>query len=84
MGDELWYPLCEKMVKPDVPALVYGAPFRFSREPEPSYFVLEVAFAAWALNCSTQVFCDFPDLRITIGHGGGHIPTRRAEAAPSA
>ena len=74
MGDEYWYPLYEKMVELDVPALVHGGPFRFSREPELGYFVEEEAVAAWALIRSPQVFRDFPDLKIIIGHGGGYIP----------
>ena len=46
MGDEYWYPLYEKMVELDVPALIHGGPFRFSREPELGYFVDEEAVAA--------------------------------------
>jgi predicted TIM-barrel fold metal-dependent hydrolase len=73
MGDEHWYPLYEKMVELDVPALVHGGPFRFSREPELGYFVTEEAVAAWGLLRST-VFRDFPSLKIIIGHGGGYVP----------
>jgi predicted TIM-barrel fold metal-dependent hydrolase len=74
MGDEYWYPLYEKMVELDVPALVHGGPFRFSREPELGYFVGEEAIAAWGILRTPQVFKDFPTLKIIIGHGGGYIP----------
>jgi len=73
MGDEHWYPLYQKMVELDVPALVHGGPFRLSREPELGYFVTEEAVAAWGL-LRSRVFVDFPRLKIIIGHGGGYVP----------
>lgn len=74
MGDEFWYPLYEKMVELDVPGLVHGGPFRFSREPELGYFVGEEAVAAWGILRTPRVFQDFPNLKLVIGHGGGYIP----------
>ena len=74
MGDEYWYPLYEKMVELDVPGLVHGGPYRFSREPELGYFVGEEAIAAWGVLRTPQVFRDFPNLKLVIGHGGGYIP----------
>lgn len=73
LGDEYWYPLYEKMTELDVPGLIHGGPYRFSREPELGYFVTEEAVAGWALMRS-RVFRDFPNLKIIIGHGGGYIP----------
>ena len=73
LGDEYWYPLYEKMVALDVPGLIHGGPFRFSREPELGYFITEESVGAWALMRS-RVFRDFPDLKIIVGHGGGYIP----------
>ena len=74
MGDEYWYPLYEKMVALDVPALLHGGPFRFSREPELGYFPGEEAVAAWSILRTPRVFEDFPALKIVVGHGGGYIP----------
>jgi 4-oxalmesaconate hydratase len=74
MGDEYWYPLYEKMVELDVPGLIHGGPFRFSREPELGYFVEEEAVAAWGIMRSPRVFQDFPNLKLVVGHGGGYIP----------
>ena len=74
MGDEYWYPLYEKMVELDVPALIHGGPYRFSREPELGYFVEEEAVAAWSILRSPRVFQDFPNLKLVVGHGGGYIP----------
>jgi len=74
MGSEYWYPLYEKMVELDVPGLIHGGPFRFSREPELGYFCQEESVAGWAIARTPQVFRDFPDLKLIIGHGGGYIP----------
>ena len=73
MGDEYWYPLYEKMVELDVPALIHGGPFRFSREPELGYFITEQTVAAFAI-LRSRVFKDFPNLKIIVGHGGGYVP----------
>jgi 4-oxalmesaconate hydratase len=73
MGSEYWYPLYEKMVALDVPGLIHGGPFRFSREPELGYFCTEQTIAAFAL-LRSRVFKDFPDLKIIVGHGGGYVP----------
>ena len=82
MGDEYWYPLYEKMVELDVPALIHGGPFRFSREPELGYFVEEEAVAAWAILRSPRVFQDFPNLNWSSATAAATSPTRRAGAAP--
>ena len=74
MGDEYWYPLYEKMVELDVPGLIHGGPFRFSREPELGYFVGEEAIAAWGILRTPRVFQDFPTLKLVVGHGGGYVP----------
>ena len=73
MGDESWYPLYEKMVELDVPGLIHGGPFRFSREPELGYFITEQSIAAYSL-LRSRVFKDFPRLKLIVGHGGGYIP----------
>jgi predicted TIM-barrel fold metal-dependent hydrolase len=73
MGDEYWYPLYEKMVELDVPGLVHGGPFRFSREPELGYFITEQTVAAYGM-LRSRVFQDFPRLKIIVGHGGGYVP----------
>lgn len=73
MGDEFWYPLYEKMVQLDVPGLVHGGPYRFSREPELGYFITEETVAAYGI-VRSKLFRDFPALKIIIGHGGGYLP----------
>ncbi|HEY7271020.1 MAG TPA: amidohydrolase family protein [Dehalococcoidia bacterium] len=73
MGSEYWYPLYERMVALDVPGLIHGGPYRFSREPELGYFCQEETVAGWAL-ARSRVFRDFPDLKLIVAHGGGYIP----------
>ncbi len=73
MGDEYWYPLYEKMCELDVPGLVHGGPYRFSREPELGYFITEETVAAFGV-LRSKVLQDFPTLKLVIGHGGGYLP----------
>ncbi|MPZ47843.1 MAG: amidohydrolase family protein [Dehalococcoidia bacterium] len=73
MGDPSWYPLYEKMVELDVPGLIHGGPFRFSREPELGYFCTEQTVAAFGI-LRSRVFKDFPTLKLIVGHGGGYVP----------
>jgi 4-oxalmesaconate hydratase len=74
MGDEIWYPLYEKMTELDVPGLIHGGPYRFSREPELGYFITEEAVAAFGILRTPKVFHDFPNLKLIVGHGGGYLP----------
>jgi predicted TIM-barrel fold metal-dependent hydrolase len=80
MGNDYWYPIYEKLVELDTPALVHGGPFRFSREPELGYFCQEETVAGWALLRSPNVFKEFPGLKLIIGHGGGYIPYQYGRA----
>jgi len=73
LGDEFWYPIYEKLVELDVPALVHTAACASSRESYTLHFINEESIAVISLVEST-VFEDFPDLRIIIPHGGGAIP----------
>ncbi len=73
LGDEYWYPLYEKMVKLNVPALVHSASSQHSRESYTLKFINEESIATISLAEST-VFEDFPNLKIIVPHGGGAIP----------
>ncbi len=72
--DEYWYPLYEKLVELDVPAMIH-----VSTSCNPNFHAL----GAHYLNADTSVFmqllqgdlfADFPDLRLVIPHGGGAVP----------
>jgi 4-oxalmesaconate hydratase len=74
LTDRYWYPLYEKMVELDVPAMVH-----VSASCNPSFH----ATGAHYINADTTVFMqfltadlfrDFPMLRFIIPHGGGAVP----------
>ena len=80
LGNEWWYPLYEKMCELDVPALLHGGHYNYSREPELGYYPAEVTIGAWALLRTPQVYKDFPNLKIIVGHGGGYVPYQLGRA----
>lgn len=73
LGDEYWYPLYEKLVELDVPAMVHGAGCRAHRHNYTLNFIIEESIAIISL-LSSKVFQDFPKLKLIICHGGGAIP----------
>ena len=73
LGDEYWYPLYEKLVELDVPALVHSASSRSPREPYSLHFIIEETIGIVSL-LNSRVFEDFPALKLVISHGGGAIP----------
>lgn len=73
LSDEYWYPLYEKLVELDVPALIHSAGCRASRHNYTLNFILEESIAVISL-VNSRVFEDFPKLKIIVSHGGGAIP----------
>lgn len=74
LTDESWYPLYEKMVELDVPAMIH-----VSASCNPNFHAL----GAHYLNADTTAFMqliqgdlfrEFPSLRFVIPHGGGAVP----------
>ena len=74
LTDRFWYPLYEKMVELDVPAMVH-----VSASCNPNFH----ATGAHYINADTTAFMqmlqgdlfrDFPNLRLIIPHGGGAVP----------
>jgi len=76
LGDEYWYPLYEKLVELDVPALIHPTQF-VGREPYTLHFINEESIAIISL-LESRVFLDFPTLKIIVSHGGGAIPYQMA------
>ncbi|MEN9709751.1 MAG: hypothetical protein RIQ68_2159, partial [Pseudomonadota bacterium] len=73
MGDRYWYPLYEKLCELDVPAHIHSASSRSQKNPYTLNFLLDETTAVYGLTHS-DVFKDFPDLKIIVSHGGGAIP----------
>ncbi len=73
LGDEYWYPLYEKLVELDVPALIHSASCRSNRRNYTLNFIIEESIAVISL-LESRVFEDFPTLKLVVCHGGGAIP----------
>jgi 4-oxalmesaconate hydratase len=78
LGDEWWYPLYEKLVELDVPAMIHA-----SASCNPAFHTvgahyLNVDSSAFLQLMESRVFQDFPGLRVIMAHGGGNIPFQAA------
>ncbi len=73
LGDRYWYPLYEKLVELDVPVLIHSSGCENGRESYSEHFITEESIAILNL-LRTDVFTDFPGLKIIVSHGGGSVP----------
>ena len=73
LGDKYWYPLYERLVELDVPALIHAAGCTNGRESYSNHFITEESIAILSL-LQSAVFTDFPTLRLMVSHGGGSVP----------
>ncbi len=74
LTDRYWYPLYEKMVELEVPAMVH-----VSGSCNPAFHATGSYYIAADTNAFMQflqgnLFRDFPDLKFIIPHGGGAVP----------
>ena len=74
LTDRSWYPLYEKMVELDVPAMVH-----VSSSCNPAFHAtgahyLNADTTAFMQFLTSDLFRDFPTLRFIIPHGGGAVP----------
>jgi 4-oxalmesaconate hydratase len=78
LGDEWWYPLYEKMVELDVPAMIHvSASANPALHTTAAYYINSDTAAVVQL-LESRVFQDFPTLKIVIPHGGGAVPYQLA------
>jgi predicted TIM-barrel fold metal-dependent hydrolase len=73
MGDRYWYPLYEKLCELDIPAHIHTASSRSERASYSVHLINEGTLAILGL-LNSDVFKDFPKLKIICSHGGGAIP----------
>lgn len=73
LGDEYWYPLYEKLVALDVPALIHSSACRNGRESYSNHFITEESIAIMSL-IDRGVLTTFPNLKLIVSHGGGSVP----------
>ena len=83
LGDRFWYPLYEKLVELDIPGHIHSAGCRSERLTYSLHFINEESIAVVSL-LNSNVFKDFPSLRIVCSHGGGAIPYQWARFEASA
>jgi 4-oxalmesaconate hydratase len=74
LTDRWWYPLYEKMVELDVPAMVH-----VSSSCNPNFHATGAHYinadtTAFMQFLTSDLFQDFPTLKIVIPHGGGAVP----------
>jgi 4-oxalmesaconate hydratase len=74
LTDRYWYPVYEKMVEYDVPAMVH-----VSTSVNPAFHTtgahyLNADTTAFMQLVQGDLFTDFPTLRLIIPHGGGAVP----------
>jgi 4-oxalmesaconate hydratase len=72
LSDPYWYPLWEKLCELDVPAHIHSAGC-CGRETYDEHFSSEESLAITAI-AHSEVFGQFPKLKVMISHGGGSIP----------
>jgi len=73
LGDRYWYPLYAKLCDLDIPAHIHTASSRSERASYSVHLINEGTLAILGL-LNSDVFKDFPRLRIVCSHGGGAIP----------
>ncbi|PWU06320.1 MAG: amidohydrolase [Terriglobia bacterium] len=73
LGDSFWYPLYEKMVELDVPGHIHSMGCKSERLTYSTHFINEETISVVSL-LTSNVFKDFPTLKIVVSHGGGAVP----------
>ncbi|GAA1031445.1 MULTISPECIES: amidohydrolase family protein [Amycolatopsis] len=74
LTDRVYYPLYEKMAELDVPAMVHVAMSRNPAVQGTCAHYLNGDTSAFMQLCESDLFTDFPTLRLILPHGGGAVP----------
>jgi 4-oxalmesaconate hydratase len=74
LTDRWWYPLYEKMVELDVPAMVHVSASCNANFHATGAHYLNADTTAFMQFLTSDLFKDFPSLRFIIPHGGGAVP----------
>jgi 4-oxalmesaconate hydratase len=78
LGDDWWYPVYEKLVELDVPAMIHASATCNPAFHTTGSHYLNVDSTAFMQLLESQIFKDFPTLRIILAHGGGNVPYQAA------
>jgi 4-oxalmesaconate hydratase len=74
LGDRYWYPLYEKMVELDVPAMIHVSGTCNPAFHATGSYYLSADTTAFMQLLTSDLFEDFPTLKLIIPHGGGAVP----------
>jgi 4-oxalmesaconate hydratase len=74
LTDRWWYPLYEKMVELDVPAMVHVSASCNANFHATGAHYINADTTAFMQFLTADLFTDFPTLRFIIPHGGGAVP----------
>lgn len=74
LTDRYWYPMYEKMVELDVPAMVHVSGSCNAGLHATGAYYIAADTIAFMQFLEGDLFRDFPDLRFIIPHGGGGVP----------
>jgi 4-oxalmesaconate hydratase len=75
LTDRYWYPLYEKMVELDVPGMVHvSASCNVCAHTTGAHYINGDTTAFMQFITGSQLFKDFPTLKMIIPHGGGAVP----------
>ena len=74
LTDKCWYPLYEKLVELDVPAMIHVSSTCNVNFHATGAHYINADTTAFMQFIQGDVFKDFPDLRFVIPHGGGAVP----------
>lgn len=72
--DRWWYPVYEKLVELDVPAMVHVSQTRNPAFHFTGAHYINADTTAFMQLLTSDLFKDFPTLRLIIPHGGGAVP----------
>jgi 4-oxalmesaconate hydratase len=74
LTDRFWYPLYEKMVELDVPAMVHVSASCNENFHTTGAHYINADTTAFMQFITADLFTDFPTLKFIIPHGGGAVP----------
>jgi 4-oxalmesaconate hydratase len=74
LTDRQWYPLYEKLVEYDVPAMVHVSTSSNACFHTTGAHYINADTTAFMQLIQGDLFADFPSLRFVIPHGGGAVP----------
>jgi 4-oxalmesaconate hydratase len=74
LTDKWWYPLYEKMVELDVPAMIHVSGCCNPAMHTTGSYYLNADTMAFMQLILSDLFKDFPTLKLIIPHGGGAVP----------